>query len=66
MLSQSGLEKAGLLTVDAIARRVLLRCAVEQDFLQFLHRAGVNHRYFAIPQARVVLAGQNQPLNIRR
>jgi hypothetical protein len=51
---------------DAIARRVLLRRAIEQHLLQFLHRAGINHRHLAVLQARVVLPGQNQPLNVRR
>ena len=52
--------------VDAIARRVLLRRAIQQHFLQFLHRAGVNHRHLAVLQPRVVLAGQDQPLDVRR
>ena len=66
MLLQRGLEKTRLRVVHPIARRVLLRRAIEQHFLQFLHRAGINHRHFSVFQSRVILAGQDQPLDFRR
>ena len=66
MLPQRRFKETGLCVVDAIAGRVLLRRAIEQHFLQFLHRASVNHRHPAVLQARVVLPGQDQPLDIRR
>ena len=44
---------------------MLFRSAIEQDLLQLLHRARINHRHLPIPQAGVALPGQNQPLNVR-
>ena len=60
------LQETRLLVGNAIALRMLLRRAIEQHLLQFLHRARVNHRHLPILQPRVALSGQNQPLNVRR
>ena len=57
VLPQCRFEKTRLLAADAIACRVLLWRAIEQNLLQFLHRTGVNHGHFAILQAHVVLTG---------
>ena len=66
MLAQRRFHKACLLMADPIARRMLLRRAIQQHLLQFLHRTRVDHRHFSVGQAGVVLPRQYQSLNLRR
>ena len=66
VLAQSRFEKAGLLIRNAIAPGILLRRAIEQNLLQFFHRAGVNDRHLSVLQPRVALPGEYQSLDFGR
>src|SRR4051812_15379868 len=65
LLIQSGAKETSLNIIHPITALILLRRAIENHFLQFLDRAGIDDGEFAALQFRVALAGQEKTLNVR-
>ena len=64
LFAQRGLQKSRLGVVKTITGGVLARRAIHQHLLQFLDRAGVEQREFAVLEPGVALAGKEQSLNL--